>query len=88
MPTPLDNAMRSRSAVLGFAGLIAAVGAWTIWGSDTMFPKEADPKGDPTSWTDDELRRWLRNRNLLPTGKETREELLARVEANMRAPKT
>jgi hypothetical protein len=24
-----------------------------------MFPAEADPKGDPETWTKEELRRWL-----------------------------
>jgi hypothetical protein len=24
-----------------------------------MFPSEADPKGDPETWTREELRRWL-----------------------------
>lgn len=71
---------------MGFAAIVGAVAAWTIWGGD-MFPKEADPSGDPKDWTDTELKRWLNNRGLLPTGKETRAELLARVEANMRAPK-
>ena len=87
MPTPLDRAMHSKSAFLGFTGIIGAVAAWTVWGNEPLFPKEPDPKGDPTTWTDSELQRWLKNRNLLPTGKETRAELLARVEANMRAPK-
>ena len=41
-----------------FGGVIAAAAAWTIWGGD-MFPKEADPKGDPETWTREEMRRWL-----------------------------
>lgn len=24
-----------------------------------MFPKESDPKGDPDTWTHEEMRRWL-----------------------------
>lgn len=28
----------------GFAGLVAAAAAWSIWGSD-MFPAEQDPSG-------------------------------------------
>ncbi|KAF2725628.1 hypothetical protein K431DRAFT_336130 [Polychaeton citri CBS 116435] len=88
MPTPIDRAMNSRNFFLGFAGIVTAAAAWSIWGQGDMFPKEADPKGDPQEWTDDELLRWLRNRNLYPTGKETRDELLARVEANLRAPRT
>ena len=35
----------SLTSRIGFAGVIAAVGAWTIWGSESLFPKEADPKG-------------------------------------------
>ena len=45
---------------LGFAGIVTAVAAWSIWGGD-MFPREADPKGDPDNWTLEELRRWLSN---------------------------
>ncbi|KAI9875911.1 MAG: hypothetical protein M1830_007782 [Pleopsidium flavum] len=44
MPTPLDRALQSRNAFLGFAGIVTAVAAWTIWGSD-MFPAEKDPIG-------------------------------------------
>ena len=29
---------------LGFAGIVTAVAAWTIWGSD-LFPAEKDPVG-------------------------------------------
>jgi hypothetical protein len=43
---------------LGFAGIITAVAAWSIWGQD-MFPRQEDPKGDPENWTEDEMRRWL-----------------------------
>lgn len=44
MPTPLDRALQSKNAVLGFAGVVGAVAAWSIWGGD-MFPKEPDPTG-------------------------------------------
>lgn len=89
---------------MGFATLIAGVAAWTIWGTGEMFPKAEDPKGDPEHWTDEEMRRWLRavgrfelqldreltaqQRSLQPTGKETRDELLTRIKANLRAPQT
>ncbi|KAI1847218.1 hypothetical protein JX265_013343 [Neoarthrinium moseri] len=81
--TPLDNAMRSKNAFLGFAGLVAATGIWAIWGSD-MFPAAADPTGNPETWTRDEMRRWLAARNLHPQDSDTREQLLERVKANMR----
>lgn len=29
----------------GFAGLVSAVAAWTIWGGSDVFPKEPDPSG-------------------------------------------
>ncbi|TKA76299.1 hypothetical protein B0A49_00899 [Cryomyces minteri] len=66
MPTPLDRALQSRNAFLGFAGIITAVAAWTIWGPSDVFPRAGDPVGDPESWTDDELRRWLEARKLYP----------------------
>ncbi|KAK4239644.1 hypothetical protein C8A03DRAFT_13984 [Achaetomium macrosporum] len=84
MPTPLDRAMRSK--VKAFSGLVVGVAAWAIWGGD-MFPSEADPKGDPETWTKEELRRWLAARNLHPQGSDTREQLLERVRANMRIPR-
>ncbi|KAH8908447.1 hypothetical protein BR93DRAFT_925570 [Coniochaeta sp. PMI_546] len=83
MPTPLDNAMRSRNAVLAFAGLVTATAVWAIWGGD-MFPAGSDPTGEPETWTFEELRRWLAARNLYPHSSATREELLERVKANMR----
>ncbi|GAQ07943.1 hypothetical protein ALT_5264 [Aspergillus lentulus] len=65
--------------------MVTAAAAWAIWGSD-MFPSEPDPTGDPEYWTADEMRRWLRNRALLPTEQATRDELLERVKANLRVP--
>jgi len=41
-----------------FAGLVTSVAVWAIWGGD-LFPPEPDPKGDPETWTREELRRWL-----------------------------
>lgn len=49
-----------------------------------MFPAEKDPSGDPQTWTETELRRWLRARNLQPDSKATREQLIERVKANLR----
>ncbi|KAJ5934800.1 hypothetical protein N7454_001188 [Penicillium verhagenii] len=86
MPTPLDRAMNSKNLFMGFAGMVTAVAAYSIWGTD-VFPSEADPKGDPEDWTADEMRRWLRVRGLLPTDNATREELLERVKANLRIPR-
>ncbi|KAK6834937.1 hypothetical protein PG987_009631 [Apiospora arundinis] len=48
--TPIDNAMKSKNAFLGFAGLIAAASVYMIWGSD-LLPAEGDPKGNPETWT-------------------------------------
>ncbi|KAG7057573.1 hypothetical protein JMJ77_0004957 [Colletotrichum scovillei] len=97
MPTPLDNAMRSRQhtiahkdliadRLLAFGGLVTAVAVWAIYGGD-MFPAGPDPTGNPEDWTREEMRRWLAARNLFPQDNDTREELLARVLANMRAPR-
>ncbi|KAI4602135.1 hypothetical protein KJ359_011001 [Pestalotiopsis sp. 9143b] len=58
MPTPIDNALRSKNAVLGFAGIVTAAAAWAIWGTD-MFPAATDPTGNPEGWTREEMRRWL-----------------------------
>lgn len=70
-----------------------------------MFPAAPDPKGNPETWTRDEMRRWLAavsstpqrisrylrrprtdrsQRNLHPQDTDTREQLLERVQANMR----
>lgn len=85
MPTPLDRALDSRNAFVAFAGLVTAVAAWSIWNGE-IFPAEKDPSGDPAGWTDEELRRWLRARELLPSDNSSQEELLKRVRANMRPP--
>ncbi|EYE94885.1 Ish1 domain-containing protein [Aspergillus ruber CBS 135680] len=87
MPTPLDRAMNSKNLFLGFTGMISAAAVWAIWGND-MFPAEQDPTGDPEDWTADELKRWLRLRGLLPSARATREELLERVKANLRVPRS
>ncbi|KAK4897570.1 hypothetical protein LTR27_004714 [Elasticomyces elasticus] len=86
MPTPIDKAMNSKNLFLGFAGLITAVSVWSIWGGD-MFPQAADPKGEPETWSEEDMKRWLNARNLMAGSTATREELLARVKANMRAPR-
>ncbi|PGH15663.1 hypothetical protein AJ79_02257 [Helicocarpus griseus UAMH5409] len=85
MPTPLDKALNSKNLVLGFAGIVSAAAAWSIWGGD-MFPAEPDPTGNPETWTIEELRRWLNSRGLLPSGKASREDLIERVKANLRSP--
>jgi hypothetical protein len=87
MPTPLDNMMKSKNLLLVFSGAVAAAAAWSIWGTD-MFPADADPSGNPETWTREEMRRWLSARNLFPGNTATREELLARVLANLRIPRT
>ncbi|KAJ5731229.1 uncharacterized protein N7483_005737 [Penicillium malachiteum] len=89
MPTPLDRAINSNSKnlFLGFAGMVTAVAAYSIWGAD-VFPAESDPKGDPETWTAEDMKRWLRARGLLPSETATREELLERVKANLRIPRS
>ncbi|KAI5251487.1 hypothetical protein E4T42_04159 [Aureobasidium subglaciale] len=69
----------------GFAGLVAASAAWSIFGSD-IFPQQPDPTGEPENWTEEEMRRWLNRRNLMASSSSSKEELLARVKANMRTP--
>ncbi|KAJ5309011.1 hypothetical protein PENANT_c020G01470 [Penicillium antarcticum] len=86
MPTPLDKALNSKNLFLGFAGMVTAVAAISIWGGDVL-PAQADPTGDPDNWTLDEITRWLRARGLLPNEKANREELLERVKANLRVPR-
>ncbi|KAF7196010.1 hypothetical protein HII31_02636 [Pseudocercospora fuligena] len=84
--TPITNIYDLQNLFLGFTALVTAATAWSIWGQD-MFPKEPDPTGEPETWTNAEMRRWLNNRNLMAGSTATREELLARVKANMRAPR-
>ncbi|KAJ5333496.1 hypothetical protein MYU51_020445 [Penicillium brevicompactum] len=86
MPTPLDRALNSKNLFLGFAGMVTAVAAFSIWGSDVL-PAQADPTGNPEDWTMDEITRWLRARGLLPNENATRGELLERVKANLRIPR-
>ncbi|KEF51902.1 STE24 endopeptidase [Exophiala aquamarina CBS 119918] len=69
--------------IAGFAGLVTVASIWNIFGGD-MFPAEKDPTGDPNKWTETELRRWLKNRNLTADLKLSREELIERVKANLR----
>ncbi|EMR68978.1 hypothetical protein UCREL1_3994 [Eutypa lata UCREL1] len=83
MPTPLDKAMHSKNAVLAFSALVTGAVAWSLWGGE-IFPSEPDPTGNPEEWTREEMRRWLAARNLHPQARDTREQLLERVKANMR----
>ncbi|KAF2405509.1 hypothetical protein EJ06DRAFT_502803 [Trichodelitschia bisporula] len=84
MPTNLDRALNSKAAFWGFASVITAASLWTIWGQDSLFPREADPTGDPQTWSIEQLRTWLNNRYLLPSSTATKEQLLERVRNNMR----
>ena len=83
MPTPLDRAFQSKNAVLAFGAAVGAAALYSIWGSD-LFPGQQDPTGDPETWEISELRKWLSNRNLLPSESLTREQLIERVKANLR----
>jgi len=88
MPTPVDRALQSRNLFFGFAGIVTVASLWTMWGGD-VFPAEGDPRGDPEYWTETEMRRWLKLRNLQPDSKMSRAELLERVKANLKIkPKT
>lgn len=64
MPTPLDRALQSRNLFFGFAGLVALASMASMFGGE-MFPAEKDPTGEPETWTDDEIRRWLKSVSLL-----------------------
>ncbi|KAK7408589.1 hypothetical protein QQX98_009237 [Neonectria punicea] len=75
-----------KNMVWAFGIVVAAATAKVIWG-DEMFPPEKDPKGDPKTWTREEMRRWLAARNLFPQETDTKEDLLERVLANMRRTK-
>lgn len=44
-PFPESHTDEPQNGFLGFAGIITAVAAWTIWNNGSMFPEEADPKG-------------------------------------------
>lgn len=50
--------INSQNLFFGFAGLVTAAAAWSIWGQD-MFPQREDPKGDPQTWSEEDLRHWL-----------------------------
>ncbi|KAK4067043.1 uncharacterized protein Triagg1_8043 [Trichoderma aggressivum f. europaeum] len=61
--TALDGAMKSKNVLLeakkkAFGGVVVAAAAWSIFGGD-LFPAQEDPKGDPETWTREEMRRWL-----------------------------
>lgn len=84
MPTPIDRALHQKAPFLAFAGIITAVAAWSIWGPESTNLAGPDPTGDPETWTREQLRTWLNNRRLLPSGSASREELLAQVQKRMR----
>ncbi|OCK77238.1 hypothetical protein K432DRAFT_384850 [Lepidopterella palustris CBS 459.81] len=86
MPTPIDRATQSRGPFFVFAAIVTAVAAWSIWGTSDIFPAQPDPTGDPSSWTADECRQWLNNRDLHPSPLATSAELLERVKDNLRGP--
>ncbi|KAH0140385.1 hypothetical protein KCU67_g14868, partial [Aureobasidium melanogenum] len=81
MPTQLDRALNSKVRYLSSAHIMSR----RRIGSD-IFPQQPDPTGEPENWTEEEMRRWLNRRNLMASSSSTKEELLARVKANMRAP--
>lgn len=83
MPTPMDRALQSRNLFFGFAGLITLASLTSMFGGN-IFPEEKDPKGNPETWTEEELRRWLRRRDgSEPGSKLSRDELIEKVKAKM-----
>lgn len=50
-------AFTSLTFLPAFGGVVAAATVWMLSGD--MFPAEEDPKGDPDTWTREEMRRWL-----------------------------
>lgn len=50
--------------VVAFGGIVAAATVWALSGD--LFPPDPDPKGDPESWTREEMRRWLEAVSLRP----------------------
>ncbi|KAL1974302.1 hypothetical protein VTN31DRAFT_4506 [Thermomyces dupontii] len=87
MPNQIEKVINAKNLVLGFAAIVTAASVWSIWGGD-IFPPEPDPIGDPTQWATEELKRWLRKRDLLPDEGASREALIERVHANMRTPRS
>ncbi|WEW61295.1 hypothetical protein PRK78_006785 [Emydomyces testavorans] len=92
MPTQLDKVLSSKQH--GASGemkyfLLSPIQQAV---STTYFTSSRDQSThyfiDPEFWTPDELRRWLRARNLLPSDNSTQSELLERVQANMRPSST
>lgn len=86
MSTPIDKALNSKNLFIGFAALITAATAWSVWGQD-MFPAAASSQSQsknsttqPETWSKGELRRWLKKRNLPTYDTESREDLLKRVQ--------
>ncbi|KPI45544.1 putative methionine--tRNA ligase, mitochondrial [Cyphellophora attinorum] len=59
MPTAMDKALQSRNLFFGFTGLVVGASLWNMWNGE-MFPAEKDATGDPETWTETELRRWLK----------------------------
>lgn len=51
--------------IKAFSGLVTAALAWSLAGG-SIFPSQDDPKGDPDTWTREELRRWLAAVRMFP----------------------
>jgi hypothetical protein len=50
-----------QNSFFAFAGIIVGVSVWAIWRSDPLIdsPSMDDPFGDPSEWSEPEMRRWL-----------------------------
>ncbi|KAI5850020.1 hypothetical protein BZA05DRAFT_66680 [Tricharina praecox] len=85
-PTALDRLVTSKNAFFAFAGIIVGVSAWAIWRDAPLLGASTDdPYGDPSEWTAQELRTWLNARNIVTSEDESREALVERVHAAVRA---
>ncbi|KAA8905537.1 hypothetical protein FN846DRAFT_950295 [Sphaerosporella brunnea] len=82
-PTALDRLLSSRNAFFAFAGIIVGVSAWAIWRDEPLLgsPSPDDPFGDPSEWSEPELRRWLMAHDITPDEQETQEQLVQVVKA-------
>ncbi|SZF04497.1 unnamed protein product [Blumeria hordei] len=76
--------MNAKNGILAFGGIITAAAAWTIVFQD-LFPRGADPEGNPNDWSRDELIQWLKKRNQGFSNKDSIEKLLEKVNASMKA---
>lgn len=66
---PIQITSTLTEAKIAFGGVVVAAAAWSIFGGD-LFPAQEDPKGDPETWTREEMRRWLAAVSLVSASEE------------------